>query len=92
MHSNISGVNSFVRMIIGLTVLSFATGRMSRKPWKQSYILLAALGAMKVAEGLMHYCPLVALWERRGSWMDDALNWENETSNYLHSSEVGSGE
>lgn len=92
MEPNIGKVNSFIRTMIGFTVLSYATARMSKKPWKQSYVFLALLGAMKVAEGLMHYCPMVALWQRRNNWMDDAMFWENETSNDLYNSSVKSGE
>ncbi|KIL47007.1 YgaP family membrane protein [Jeotgalibacillus campisalis] len=92
MRSNIGRTNSYIRTIAGFTILSIATARMAKKPWKKSFFLLAVLGAMKVAEGLMQFCPLVALWDKRNNWMDDALNWESETSNYLHHSEVGSGE
>ena len=90
MRPNIGRTNSFIRTMIGFSILSFATARMVKKPWKQSYVLLAVVGAMKVAEGLMNYCPLVALWEKRNSWMDDALRWKKEPSNdFYHSTEVG---
>ncbi|KIL48161.1 YgaP family membrane protein [Jeotgalibacillus soli] len=81
MNQNIGSINSFIRMIVGFSLLSFATARMARKPWKQSYLMLAMLGAMKVAEGFLHYCPIVALWERKNNWMDDAFNWDEEKIN-----------
>lgn len=78
MQPNIGSTNSFIRTVIGFSLLSIAIDRMIRKPWNQPYALLAFLGAMKVAEGLLHFCPIVALWDRKDRWMDDALRWENE--------------
>lgn len=55
---NIGIVNALVRIICGLTILSWATAKLSRKPWKSSYLVWSMLGAMKVGEGILKYCPV----------------------------------
>jgi hypothetical protein len=55
---NIGMVNALVRIAIGLTVLAWSTAKLVKKPWCNSYLLIAFMGAMKVAEGIVRYCPL----------------------------------
>ncbi|WP_010170679.1 YgaP family membrane protein [Bacillus coahuilensis] len=62
---NIGIVNALIRITAGFTILTFATSKLTRKHWKESYLLLAALGAMKVGEGILRYCPIVDLFESR---------------------------
>ncbi|WP_075979867.1 YgaP family membrane protein [Bacillus massilinigeriensis] len=61
---NIGILNALIRITIGLTVLACCTAKMVKKPWKESYILLAMMGAMKVAEGIVRFCPVTALFEQ----------------------------
>jgi hypothetical protein len=61
---NINILNSLIRITIGLTILSFSTAKFVKRPWRDSYLIMAMLGAMKVAEGIVRYCPLTALYER----------------------------
>jgi hypothetical protein len=58
---NIGILNSLVRITCGFTFLSLGTARLIRRPWRQSSIIVILLGAMKVAEGIVRYCPVVAL-------------------------------
>ena len=58
---NISIVNSLVRIICGFTFLSWSIAKMSRKPWKESYIIISMLAGMKIGEGILRYCPVVDL-------------------------------
>jgi hypothetical protein len=60
---NIGIVNALIRITIGLTMLSWATSKMVKRPWRDSYIVVAMLAAMKVAEGITRFCPLTALFE-----------------------------
>lgn len=58
---NIGIVNAMVRITLGLTVLAWSTAKMVKKPWRDSYLIVAFLGAMKVAEGILKYCPVTDL-------------------------------
>ncbi len=61
---NIGILNALIRITIGLTVLSWSTAKMVKFPWRDSYLFIAICGAMKVAEGIVRFCPLTALYER----------------------------
>lgn len=62
--SNIGIVNALIRITVGLTVLAWSTSKLVKRPWRDSYLVMAMLGGMKVAEGIVHFCPLTALFER----------------------------
>lgn len=57
---NIGIVNALVRITIGLTILSWSTARLARRPRRQSYLFMAMFGAMRVGEGILQYCPMTA--------------------------------
>ncbi|MCM2536138.1 DUF2892 domain-containing protein [Neobacillus pocheonensis] len=61
---NIGILNALIRITIGLSVLSWCTAKLVKYPWRDSYLLVALCGAMKVAEGIVRFCPLTALYER----------------------------
>jgi hypothetical protein len=61
---NIGILNALIRITIGLTVLSWSTAKMVKFPWRDSYLFIAICGAMKVAEGIVRFCPVTALLER----------------------------
>ena len=61
---NISILNALIRITIGLTIVSWSTAKLVKRPWRDSYLMMAMLGAMKVAEGIVRYCPLTALYEK----------------------------
>lgn len=61
---NISIINSLLRIICGFTMLSWAIAKMSRRPWKQSYLIVSMLAGMKIGEGILHYCPVVELMNK----------------------------
>jgi hypothetical protein len=63
MKQNIGIVNAMLRITCGFTFLSWATAKMVKRPWKDSYLLIALLSAMKIAEGIVRFCPLTALYE-----------------------------
>jgi hypothetical protein len=60
---NIGIVNALIRITCGFTFLSWATAKMVKRPWKDSYLLIAFLSAMKIAEGIVRFCPVTALYE-----------------------------
>ncbi|MEH6986610.1 YgaP family membrane protein [Cytobacillus firmus] len=62
--SNIGIVNALIRITVGFTVLAWSTSKLVKRPWRDSYLVMAMLGGMKVAEGIVRFCPLTALFER----------------------------
>lgn len=61
---NIGILNALIRITCGLTILAWSTSKLVKCPWRDSYLFTALMGAMKVAEGIVRYCPLTDLWER----------------------------
>lgn len=55
---NIGTLNALIRIMVGLTIVSFATAKLVRKPWCFAPKLFVVLGAMKVAEGIVRFCPV----------------------------------
>jgi hypothetical protein len=60
---NIGIVNALIRITCGFTFLSWATAKMVKRPWQDSYLFIAILSAMKIAEGIVRFCPVTALFE-----------------------------
>lgn len=58
---NIGIINVLIRITVGLTLVAFGITKLTRMPWKNSYLFLIICGAMKVAEGIARYCPITAL-------------------------------
>lgn len=64
MKTNIGIINALIRITAGFAILAWVTGKMIRKPHRDSYILVALLAAMKIGEGILKYCPVTDLFER----------------------------
>ena len=62
--SNIGILNAMIRITVGLTLLSWCTAKLVKQPWRDSYLFVAFCGAMKVAEGIVRYCPVTAFFEK----------------------------
>lgn len=58
MKPNISVLNAIMRITCGLTAVAWATSRLARRPYRFSFLMIAMMGAMKVAEGIHRYCPV----------------------------------
>lgn len=61
---NIGIVNALVRLTFGFTILAWATAKMVKQPWRDSYFWVAMMAGMKIAEGITRFCPLTALFEQ----------------------------
>lgn len=61
---NISVINALLRIICGFTFLSWSIAKMSKKPWKESYLIISMLAGMKIGEGILRYCPVVDLMDQ----------------------------
>lgn len=71
---NISTMNALLRITCGLSMLSWLTVKMIRKPWKESYLIWVILASMKVAEGIVRYCPLTHLFHKGQDMMVDMMD------------------
>ncbi|GKU84512.1 DUF2892 domain-containing protein [Niallia sp. NCCP-28] len=67
--SNISLINALIRITCGFTFLAWSTAKLSKKPHNQSYLWIALLAGMKIAEGITRYCPLVALYDKKEEFL-----------------------
>lgn len=63
MRPNIGMINALIRITCGFTMLAWATAKMVKRPWRESFIIVAMLGGMKIAEGITRFCPLTALFK-----------------------------
>lgn len=61
---NIGIINALIRITCGFTLLAWSTSKLVKRPWRDSYLFMAMIGGMKVAEGILRYCPLTDVCER----------------------------
>ncbi|KFN02009.1 DUF2892 domain-containing protein [Bacillus clarus] len=59
MKQNISTVNALIRITLGLILFGCSTAKLVRKPWCTWSKVLLWMGAMKIAEGIVRFCPIV---------------------------------
>ncbi|OUQ90004.1 hypothetical protein B5G50_02260 [Brevibacillus brevis] len=59
MHKNVGRTDAMIRITGGLLGLAYGIGKMSRRPSKTPWLLMA-FSAMKVAEGATRFCPMYA--------------------------------
>ncbi|MGX1984036.1 DUF2892 family protein [Thermolongibacillus altinsuensis] len=64
MKQNIGIINAIIRITLGFTMLAWATAKITQRPWRESYLWIILLAAMKIAEGIVRFCPMTALFER----------------------------
>ncbi|PET77945.1 hypothetical protein CN514_00515 [Bacillus sp. AFS001701] len=64
LRPNISIINALIRITAGLTILAYGTAKLTRRRCSNSVIILIIIGAMKVAEGVLRFCPMTALGKK----------------------------
>jgi hypothetical protein len=78
MRPNIGIVNALIRITCGLSMLAWATSRYGKRPWRDSYLVVIVLGAMKVGEGILRFCPITYLFENsNASFLYDEEDFED---------------
>lgn len=65
LRPNIGLINALLRITLGLTVVSWATAKLVKKPYQTLPLIVSFLGSMKIAEGITRFCPLTYLFEER---------------------------
>jgi hypothetical protein len=68
---NIGIINALIRITFGLTIVSLCTAKLVRRPRSNSYLIMIIMGAMKVAEGIVRYCPVTELFQKAPGMMDN---------------------
>lgn len=64
MKPNIGIVNALLRITCGLTIVTWAGAKLTRRRSNVWHIFCVLMGAMKVGEGITRFCPVVELMER----------------------------
>lgn len=59
MQRNVGTTDAMIRITGGLLGLAYGIGKMSRRPHNAPWLLMG-LSAMKVAEGVTRFCPMLA--------------------------------
>ena len=77
MRKNIGIINALIRITVGFTVLAWTTAKLVKRPWRDSYLIMAVLGGMKIGEGILQFCPITALFDRNDEWDDDEGFFDN---------------
>ncbi|MCM3654196.1 DUF2892 domain-containing protein [Metabacillus litoralis] len=82
---NIGIVNALIRITCGLTILTWSTSKYCKKPWRDSYLILIILGAMKVGEGILRFCPITYLFENaNATFLEDEENLEEDDEKIVY--------
>lgn len=55
-------------------MLSWLTAKMVRRPWKESYIIWVIIASMKVAEGIVRYCPMTSLFNKGQNMVQEMMD------------------
>lgn len=63
MKKNVGTLDAIFRITIGLAGLAWSTGRFSRRTTGFMPLVVAFFSAMKVAEGVTRFCPLLGLFK-----------------------------
>ncbi|MBS4175644.1 DUF2892 domain-containing protein [Bacillus sp. FJAT-49736] len=75
---NIGIINALIRITCGLTIVAVCTAKLSRKPWCKSYLFMIIMGAMKVAEGIVRYCPVTEMFQKGQGMMGQGMMEQNQ--------------
>ncbi|ADU28708.1 YgaP family membrane protein [Evansella cellulosilytica] len=86
MKQNIGTLNALIRITCGFSILAWATAKLVRRSNETMPLLLAMMGAMKVAEGFTRFCPLTYIAEQ-------SMDKNNDNTSYrsTHHTESANG-
>ena len=81
---NISTRNALCRITLGLSMVSFGGARLVRNPHCSKGRAMVILGAMKVGEGTVKFCPLKAILQHNGMTGHTGGNKDNNVMNEMN--------
>ncbi|WP_100397810.1 YgaP family membrane protein [Bacillus sp. FJAT-44742] len=79
MKSNIGILNALCRITCGLTILAWATAKLTKRSSSSMYLLAAMMGAMKVGEGITRFCPITKMVQDTVQEADSQSEGQTET-------------
>lgn len=59
MRKNVGTLDAMIRLLLGWTGLAWGISRMTRDPYRITFLLVTIMSAQKIAEGLIRYCPVL---------------------------------
>lgn len=59
MQKNVGTWDALMRITFGLTGLAWSASRLAQRPVRLMTLMVAGLSAMKVAEGITRFCPML---------------------------------
>jgi hypothetical protein len=62
MKKNVNTLDAYMRITVGLTGVAWGIARMVHQPHRNFPMAVTMLSAMKVAEGITRFCPMLALF------------------------------
>ncbi|MBM7553411.1 YgaP family membrane protein [Thalassobacillus pellis] len=77
---NIGILNAMFRITGGLTLMVFYVIRSIKRPYDKPNLWMIMAGAMKVAEGIVRYCPVTAAAKTGIDMMDDDRKHQHESA------------
>ncbi|MGR6856039.1 YgaP family membrane protein [Bacillus halotolerans] len=63
MKPNISLINAVFRIACGLTIMSAASAKYTKKPWCRMHLFCIFMGAMKAGSGILRFCPVTYMFQ-----------------------------
>lgn len=83
MKPNISPIHAFIRLIIGFTMLSIVTAKLSSRPHCTRYRMGAFMSAMTIAEGLTRFCPYMQWLTKPSSCQCEHSEYDQNFDDYM---------
>lgn len=85
---NIGILQALIRITCGLTLVAWSTSKLVKQPWNDRFLFFIMMGAMKVAEGIVRYCPIVALFEKGKQAAKESNNTDKKPLELLNGSDI----
>ncbi|MCY7932008.1 MULTISPECIES: DUF2892 domain-containing protein [Bacillus] len=63
MKPNISLINAVFRIACGLTIMSAASAKFTKKPWCRMHLFYIFMGALKAGSGILRFCPVTYMFQ-----------------------------
>ncbi|MGG3926320.1 DUF2892 domain-containing protein [Metabacillus fastidiosus] len=85
---NIGIVNAMIRIACGLTLLSWSTIKYCKAPRRDSLLVVMSLAGLKVASGILQFCPVTFLSQNQYCFNDDDYDDDDLMYEYEEDDEV----
>ncbi|MFS0655519.1 DUF2892 domain-containing protein [Bacillus sp. 179-C3.3 HS] len=72
MKPNIGLMEALIRIACGMTICTVAGSIYTRKPWCKMMLFSIMLGGMKMASGILRFCPVTYMCEQQSTQKEKA--------------------